>query len=79
MPEKSEHDLSDFFRWAFQTAVLGIGVWGASELSTLSKSIQELNIKMAVVVERDQARGEEIRDIKLRVQTLEEQRETGRN
>lgn len=70
MPETLK--FAPFVGWAFQALLLAVGAWGVSELSSLSASVQELNIKMAVVLERDQVRGDELKDLKSRVYRLEE-------
>lgn len=69
MPESLR--FAPFVGWFFQTVIIAIGAWGVSELSSLSQSVQELNVKMAVAMERDQVKGEEIRDLKSRVDRLE--------
>ncbi len=61
-----------FIGWGFQAMIVAIGAWGVTELSSMSRSVQELNVKMAVVVERDATRGIEIVEIKRRVERLEE-------
>lgn len=58
--------------WGFQALLLAVGTWGVTELSSLSKSVQDLNIKMAVVVERDSTRGEQVKDLETRVKVLED-------
>jgi hypothetical protein len=73
MPESLK--FSYFVGWGFQALIVAIGAWGVSELSSLSKSVQELNVKMAVVVERDQIRGNEISDMKARISKLEDKKQ----
>lgn len=69
---------ANFVGLGFQGLIVAIGTWGVAELSQLSKSVQELNVKMAVVVERDQARGEEMKDLKVRVEKLEDKNQGGK-
>jgi hypothetical protein len=71
MTSKEKPHFLDFVSWGFQAMLLAISAWGVTELSSLSKSVQELNVKMAVVVERDVTRGAEIVEIKHRVDRLE--------
>lgn len=61
-----------FIGWGFQALLLAIATWGVSELSKLSSSVQDLNVKMAVVLERDSARGSDIEELKGRVLKLED-------
>lgn len=42
----------EFIYWAFQSMVLAVGAFGVSILSDMNKSIQELNIKVAVVIQK---------------------------
>lgn len=49
-----EAKFSEFVHWAFQALVLALGTWGVSELSSLNKSIQELNVKVAVIIEKNE-------------------------
>lgn len=63
-----------FVGWLLQTLIIAIGAWGVTELSNLSKSVQELNIKMAVAFERDLARGRDLDSLKGRVEKLEQGR-----
>lgn len=69
MPEKPS--FVSFVGWGFQAMIIAIGTWGVTELSSLSKSVQELNVKMAVVVERDNSRGEQVKRLEDRVEKLE--------
>lgn len=71
-PQLVERKLSELITWGFQGLVIAIGTWCAAELSVASKSIQELNIKMAVVLERDQMKSRDIEDLKSRVFILEQ-------
>ncbi len=61
-----------FVNWGFQALIIAVCAWGVTEISYVRASIQELNIKIAVVVERDAARGNEIVDLKARVLKLED-------
>jgi hypothetical protein len=45
-----EKKFQEFVQWGFQALLLAIVTWGVSELAGVNKSIQELNIKMAVIV-----------------------------
>lgn len=65
-------NFSQFVGWVFQALLLAVGSWGVSELSALSESVQQLNVKMAVVLERDANRSNEILEIKSRLVKLED-------
>ena len=74
-------DFSQFVGWGFQCLIVSVAAWGVSELASVRKSVQdvsisvqELNVKMAVVVERDNTRGSEITEIKSRIKNLEDKR-----
>jgi hypothetical protein len=73
MEQESEKriEFTAFVGWGFQALILAIGTWGVTELSTLSKSVQELNVKMAVTMERDIMRGEEMRVFRARLDAIE--------
>lgn len=43
---------SEFVNWAFYGVVSGCAVYGVSILAKLNSSIQDLNVKIAVVIER---------------------------
>lgn len=74
-----------FVNWGFQALLLALVTWGVTELSSLSKSVSELNVKMAVVVtkgeaqsrdierisEQEKQHGEALRDLSLRMIRLE--------
>jgi hypothetical protein len=66
-PEK-KIEFTSFVGWGFQALILAVGTWGVSELSSLSKSVQELNVKMAVTMERDIMRGEEMRVFRVQIE-----------
>lgn len=67
-------NFADFVGWGFQFLLLAVGTWGVTELSSMSKSVQELNVKMAVVVERDATRSEQVRGLEGRVKALEDKK-----
>jgi len=73
MPEARDDQpgFISFVNWGFQALLLALVTWGVSELSSLSKSVHDLNVKMAVVLERDQARGDEVKSLKIRMDRLE--------
>jgi len=73
-PNPQKPNLTALIGWGFQALLLAVGTWGVSEISNMSKSIQELNIKMAVTIERDGARERRIEDLELRVKDLERHR-----
>lgn len=66
---------SRLLNWAV-TALLGllsvVSTYGTHLVSDMSKNLQELNEKMAVVITRMADQGEEIADLKHRVRALED-------
>lgn len=72
MQKIGDRKLSELITWAFQGMVVLIASWCASELSTVSKSIQQLNTNVAVIFERDLTKSREIEELKVRVRLLEE-------
>lgn len=72
MPEEKESPtFISFINWGFQALLVALLAWGVTELSGVNKSVQELNVKMAVVMERDITRGEQVQEIKERLKHLE--------
>lgn len=69
MPENLK--FSQFMSWGFQALIVAICAWGVTEISFVRASIQELNVKVAIVLERDATRSGEIIDIKARLLRLE--------
>lgn len=65
---------SDFVSWIF----FGLLAYYGNSLTTsgnkISESVQELNIKMAVMVEHDQVQAREIEKLDTRVGDLEKKR-----
>jgi len=61
---------AEFVSWGFQSLLLAFVAWGVSELAGVNKSIQELNIKMAVVITKSEG-------YEVRIQKLEEARPWG--
>lgn len=75
MPEEVEAGSGDFrafVSWGFQALLLALVTWGVTELSSMSRSVQELNVKIAVVVERDAVRGEQVKDLDARMKVIEQ-------
>lgn len=70
--EAAQPNFSAFVNWGFQALLLALVTWGVTELSSLSRSVSDLNVKIAVVVERDSARGEALKELQGRVQRLED-------
>ena len=46
------HEFPQFVQWSFELIVSGGIVYGVAVLGGLKKSIEELNVKMAQVIER---------------------------
>jgi len=61
MPDKT---FSHFVNWAFQALLIAIVGWGVSELSVLSKSVQDLNVKVAVIIAQQIERDREVKELK---------------
>ena len=77
MPDYEQPPIPDyraFVGWGFQCLLIAVAAWGVTELSSLSRSVQDLNVKMAVVLERDSTRGDQVRDLEGRVKHLEDKR-----
>jgi hypothetical protein len=62
-----------FVGWGFQLLLLAVASWGVTELSSLSRSVQDLNVKMAVVIDHDSTRGDQVKDLEMRVKYLEQE------
>lgn len=60
-----------FVNWGFQFLLLAVASWAVTQLAGLNQSVQELNIKMAVVVTRGEYLEAEQRAIKTRIENLE--------
>lgn len=65
---------SDFVSWVFFGLIAYFGYQLTSSVDKMSDSIADLNVKMAVVVERDQAQSKEIDRLDKRVEKLEVKR-----
>ena len=64
-------DLGEVFSKVFQSLLLALGTYFATEFSNLSRSIQQLNQNVAVLIERTTTQSQEILDIKSRITRLE--------
>jgi hypothetical protein len=49
-----DSDFIQFVQWGFQALLLLLVTWGVSELAGVNRSIQDLNIKMAVMIEKNE-------------------------
>jgi hypothetical protein len=47
-----EHGFESFVQWAFQGILGVVAIYGVKVLADLNHSIQELNIKVAVIIQR---------------------------
>lgn len=72
--QPKEIKFSDFISWAFYTLLLGIAGWMSSQFSELNHSVQDLNVKMAVIMTKNDGYSVDIRDLKARVEQLEQRR-----
>jgi hypothetical protein len=70
---------NDFVSWAFYALITGAIVLSASSLQTLTSGVTELNIKLAVIVERTETLTREVSEHNERIVQLEQLRKTGRN
>lgn len=47
-------DFSKFVEWAFQAILLGIAAYGASAIGGIKNSVNELNTKIGIIIEKTQ-------------------------
>lgn len=64
-------DAGEIFSKLFQSILIAIATYFATEFSNLARSIQELNQNVAVLIERTTTQSQEIIDIKSRLTSLE--------
>jgi hypothetical protein len=64
-------DAGEIFSKLFQSILIAIATYFATEFSNLARSIQELNQNVAVLIERTTTQSQEIVDIKTRLIKLE--------
>lgn len=60
-----------FLGWAFQGLIAGCVAYGVAILSKMSKSIEELNKHVAILLERDSAKQYRLDDHETRLRQLE--------
>lgn len=60
-----------FVTWAFLASLTGAVTWSATFLQEISHSMQELNTKVAVVIERQEFFEKEVVELRERVKALE--------
>lgn len=65
-------NFTDFIQWVFYGVVGGSAVYGVSILSHLKNSIDDLNIKMAKLIEKNDWHEKMIERLEKRVEKLEE-------
>ena len=74
-PEYGERpNFSTFINWGFQALLLAMVSWGVSELSSLTKSVQDLNVKMAIVLTKAEGYERRIEKLEERLEALDTRR-----
>ena len=63
--------LNRFFQWGFELLIVGSAVVGVDSLKDLSKSINELNVKIGVVIERTDGQQKRLDNHEERIHVLE--------
>lgn len=61
----------------FYFVITNISLYGASQLNQLSRSVTELNLKMAVYIEKLQVHSEVINDHEERIRLVEKEKNHG--
>lgn len=61
----------DYIDWAFKSLVIGIASLALSQFVEMKNSVVELNVKMAVLIERDSEKTKDIEDLQHRVKAIE--------
>lgn len=69
--ERKDHLFENFIHWGFQCLLVAGISWGVSELAGMNKSVQELNVKLAVVIEKESVHDREIEKIDTRLDKIE--------
>lgn len=69
-----DNNFRSFVHWGFQSLLLALCAWGVTELSSINKNIQDLNIKMAISMTLNNKMEDEIKDLKIKVQKLEDRK-----
>ena len=66
-------DFTKFVEWAFLSILTGSVVWSAKFLAMISKSISQLNLQVALILERIATQQKEIDNQKSRIVDLEKE------
>lgn len=61
----------DIFDKLFLALLLGVCTFATNEISKMSQSISDLNIKVSLLLQDNSGQGEDIKDLKERVRRLE--------
>lgn len=61
----------EFRSWAFQIILVGIGGFAVAELKDLTKSVNNLNTQVAVIISENNTTKTIIKDLDERIKTLE--------
>lgn len=67
-------NFTTFINWGFQALLLAMVSWGVSELSSLTKSVQDLNVKMAIVLTKAEGYERRIDKLEQRLDALDSRR-----
>lgn len=63
---------NSYIDWAFKTLLIGISTMALTQFEQMKDSVVELNVKMAVLIERDITRTRDIESLQGRTRKLED-------
>lgn len=74
MTKTTKDDLMRILLGIFQTVMTAIAIYVANEMKSMSQSINELNVKIATVLEQTISQKERVDRLELRILKLEERK-----
>lgn len=63
--EKEKATYREFISWAFQGMIIAIAAWVASQIAEMNHSIQDLNVKVAVVITQRASDAQTLQEMKV--------------